>query len=223
MSARILIIEDEEKLRRVMELQLRTAGFDVDQAGAAEEGLRLAYPNWLHNIDVGTESKRASRIVFASSATPENLQRMARKKLLLDEAERRFAAGDLKGATELAQRALAEKREEPARALFVLAQVATANRDISGARSYFLRALGSAHEPRLIAWSHIYLGRICDLQAERDEAVSHYQAALQAGDKNPATRAAAERGLQKPYEPPNAGERAPAHDGDEGQPEEDKD
>ena len=42
MSARILIIEDEEKLRRVMELQLRTAGFDVDQAGAAEEGLRLA-------------------------------------------------------------------------------------------------------------------------------------------------------------------------------------
>ena len=42
MSARILIIEDEEKLRRVMELQLRTAGFEVEQAGAAEDGLRLA-------------------------------------------------------------------------------------------------------------------------------------------------------------------------------------
>jgi DNA-binding NtrC family response regulator len=42
LSARILIIEDEEKLRRVMELQLRTAGFDVDQAGTAEDGLKLA-------------------------------------------------------------------------------------------------------------------------------------------------------------------------------------
>ena len=42
MSARILIIEDEEKLRRVMELQLKTAGFEVDQAGSAEAGVRLA-------------------------------------------------------------------------------------------------------------------------------------------------------------------------------------
>jgi len=42
LSARILIIEDEDKLRRVMELQLKTAGFDVDQAGSAEAGIRLA-------------------------------------------------------------------------------------------------------------------------------------------------------------------------------------
>ncbi|HUS04949.1 MAG TPA: sigma-54 dependent transcriptional regulator [Bryobacteraceae bacterium] len=39
---RILVIEDEEKLRRVMELQLHSAGFAVDQAATAEEGLQLA-------------------------------------------------------------------------------------------------------------------------------------------------------------------------------------
>ena len=38
---RILIVEDEEKLRRVVQLQLQSAGFDVDQAGSAEEALRL--------------------------------------------------------------------------------------------------------------------------------------------------------------------------------------
>jgi len=38
---RILIVEDEEKLRRVMELQLHSTGFEVDQAGSAEAGLKL--------------------------------------------------------------------------------------------------------------------------------------------------------------------------------------
>ena len=42
MSGRVLVVEDEEKLRRVIELQLRAAGFEVDQAGSAEEALPLA-------------------------------------------------------------------------------------------------------------------------------------------------------------------------------------
>ncbi|MGH9572568.1 MAG: sigma-54-dependent transcriptional regulator [Candidatus Acidiferrales bacterium] len=42
MSARVLVIEDEEKLRRVLELQLKGAGYDVEQARTAEDGVRLA-------------------------------------------------------------------------------------------------------------------------------------------------------------------------------------
>jgi DNA-binding NtrC family response regulator len=41
MKKRILVVEDEEKLRRVIELQLTSAGFDVDKAGAAEDGLKI--------------------------------------------------------------------------------------------------------------------------------------------------------------------------------------
>jgi DNA-binding NtrC family response regulator len=41
MKKRILVVEDEEKLRRVIELQLTSAGFDVDKAATAEEGLRV--------------------------------------------------------------------------------------------------------------------------------------------------------------------------------------
>ena len=38
----ILVVEDEEKLRRVLQLQLQTAGFEVLQASTAEQGLKLA-------------------------------------------------------------------------------------------------------------------------------------------------------------------------------------
>jgi DNA-binding NtrC family response regulator len=41
MKKRILVVEDEEKLRRVLELQLMSAGFDVDKAATAEEGLKI--------------------------------------------------------------------------------------------------------------------------------------------------------------------------------------
>ena len=42
MSVRILVVEDEDKLRRVIELQLKGAGFEVEQAGSAEDALKLA-------------------------------------------------------------------------------------------------------------------------------------------------------------------------------------
>src|SRR4051794_14895835 len=42
MSKRVLVVEDEDKLRRVIQLQLQSAGFDVDQSASAEEALRLA-------------------------------------------------------------------------------------------------------------------------------------------------------------------------------------
>src|ERR1035438_4112585 len=41
MKKRILVVEDEDKLRRVLELQLVSAGFDVDKAASAEEGIKV--------------------------------------------------------------------------------------------------------------------------------------------------------------------------------------
>src|SRR5262249_55414351 len=41
MKKRILVVEDEEKLRRVIELQLASTGFEVDKAAAAEDALKI--------------------------------------------------------------------------------------------------------------------------------------------------------------------------------------
>jgi len=167
------------------------------------EGLKNAYSDMLNGIDVSKEQKRASQIQFASTADPEllHLSRPVQRKLLLT-AEQRLSAGDPAGAKQLAQQALDQKTEDAGRALFILAQVATMNRDMQGARAYFEQALGVAQEPKVIAWSHIYLGRIFDLQEERDAALDHYRAALTASASLPEAKAAAERGMQQPYEPP---------------------
>jgi tetratricopeptide (TPR) repeat protein len=175
--------------------------FEKDPAG-----LRAMYAEMLDAIDIGKEMKRTSQIEFAGEAAPEllHLARPKNERLLLN-AERRLSAGDAETAQKLAQQALDEDQEDPGRALFILAQVATKNRDMEGARTYFERALQMAHEPKVIAWSHIYLGRIFDLKEERDVAVDHYRAALNAaGAALPEAKTAAEHGIEQPYEPPAA-------------------
>lgn len=167
-------------------------------------GLRNAYSDILAGIDISKEHKRALQVQFAKNADPEllHLSRPAPVRLLVV-AEQKLSTGDPESAKKLAQQALDTKSEDPGRALFILAQVATMNRDLPGARNYFEQALGVAREPKVVAWSHIYLGRIFDLQEDRTAALDHYRAALNAGGALPEAKAAAERGLQQPYEPPS--------------------
>jgi len=167
-------------------------------------GLKNAYPDLINNINVGKEQKTAAQVKFASTADQEllHLSRHTQSKLLLT-AQQRLASGDVEGAKKLAQQALDEKNEDPGRALFILAQVAASNRDMQGARSYFEQALVVAKEPSVVAWSHIYLGRICDLQEDREAALVQYRAALSAGESLPEAKAAAEHGIAQPYEPPS--------------------
>ena len=168
-----------------------------------DAGLRNVFGDMLSHIDVGRENKQAGLIHFAAKADPEvvRLARPAPNKLLQG-AEQHLADGDKDGAQKLAQQALDEKTGDSGRALFILAQVAAASSNMDGARTYFEQALQVAQEPRVVAWSHIYLGRIFDIKEERDEAVVHYRAALNAAGTLPGVKDAAERGLQQAYEPP---------------------
>jgi len=94
--------------------------------------------------------------------------------------------------------------EEPGRAAFLLARIASLQGKMEDARAEFEQAVQSSHDPRILAWSHIYLGRILDIQEKREAAVEHYRLALAAGDPASDTRNAAERGLTAPYHKPEA-------------------
>jgi hypothetical protein len=80
------------------------------------------------------------------------------------------------------------------------------------AQHAFGETIRLSKDPRMLAWSHIYLGRIYDIQDERDQAVSEYRAALTVRDGQPDTRLAAEKGLKQPYALPQQEHTAPADD-----------
>ena len=167
-------------------------------------GLKDAFPDWLHDIDVDKTSKQAAQIQFAASAEPDVMHAgNAKNDAKIDLAEKDLTSGNPAGAAQLAQEALAAG-EDPGRCYFVLARAASISGDMQDAKDDFGKAAESSRDPRVVAWSHIYLGRILDLQEEREAAVEQYKAALNAGDSAADTRAAAERGLQSPYEPPEA-------------------
>jgi len=168
-------------------------------------GLKDALPDMLYSMDVGAERKRAEQVVFKAHATPEPVAAaepaLQPAASLLDTAEKKLSSGDSAGAQKLAQQALDEKRGDQGEALFILARTA---RDIRGAQTYFERALEVGQEPRVVAWSHVYLGRIYDLLDDRDTAVKHYRAALGSGYSAPEMKTAAETGLKQPYQPASA-------------------
>lgn len=166
-------------------------------------GLRAAYVDLLEGIDVKQQQKAASEVQFADVVTPElvQLSRLEDRRMLVT-AEKRLVAGDPKGAQELAQQALDKKIGDEGRALFILAQVAVANKNREGALENFQKAIQATKDPKVVAWSHVYRGRILDMKEEREAAVNEYRAAITAGGNLPEVRAAAERGLQQAYEPP---------------------
>jgi hypothetical protein len=164
-------------------------------------GLRAAYGDLLDNIDLKKEEKAAAELQYANVTAPEvvQLSRLEDRRMLLT-AEKRLVAGDAKGAQELAQQALDKKIGDQGRALFILAQVAVANKNRESALENFQKAIQVTKDPKVVGWSHVYLGRILDMKDDREAAMNEYRAAL--GTDLPEVKAAAERGLQQPYEPP---------------------
>jgi hypothetical protein len=199
-AMRLQAVDDAEKQGYILTKYFYTSllAFEKDPAG-----LRSAYSDMLNNIDVKSQQKAANEVQFVRVSAPElvQLSRMEDRRMLVT-AEKRLAANDPKGAQDLAQQALDRKIGDQGRALFILAQVAVANKNREGALENFQKAIQATKDPKVVAWSHVYLGRILDMKEDREAAMNEYRAALTVGAELPEVKAAAERGLQQAYEPP---------------------
>ena len=174
--------------------------------------LRDVIGEMVYSMDVDQQAHRARNIEFDKQADGDVLSRSKPRKLEgLDLAEARLAAGDVAAASALARQALTARPDaeqnllqataDSARANFILARAAILTGHADQAIDGFQKTLAASKEPRLLAWSHIYLGRMLDLSCKRDEAVAEYKEALAARDGQLDTRLAAERGVKTAYLP----------------------
>jgi hypothetical protein len=166
----------------------------------------------VYSMDVDQQVHRARDLDFDKEGDSEVLSRSQPHKLTgLDLAEARLASGDVATASAMARQALATRADSPdasnsleaiaddARANFILARAAIVTGHPDQAVDDFQKTLAASKNPRLISWSHIYLGRMLDLDCKRDEALAEYQEALKTRDGQQDTRLAAERGVKTAY------------------------
>jgi tetratricopeptide (TPR) repeat protein len=168
----------------------------------------------VYGMDVSQQVNHVKNINFHQQSSSDLVQHAPKELKGLDLAEMKLMKGDSEGAGELAQKSVDDKAGDQARANFILARVAIMHRDVPAAEKDFQETIRLSNDPRMLAWSHIYLGRIYDIQDERDQAVNEYRAALTVRDGQADTRLAAEKGIKQPYTVPKQEHTEPAPDDD---------
>jgi tetratricopeptide (TPR) repeat protein len=180
----------------------------------APQSFKESIGEMVYGMDVSVELNRAKHITFNQQSSSDVVHHSPRELRGLDLAEMKLMKGDTDGASALAQQSVADKSGDAARADFILARVAIMQRDVPAAQHDFEETIRLSKDPRMLAWSHIYLGRIYDIQDQRDEAVNEYRAALTVRDGEADTRLAAEKGLKQPYAVPHQEHSEPAGEDD---------
>lgn len=184
--------------------------------------MQYYFPDLISGIDVVAEQKRVSGLTFAdANPTPapethgETSGDTQRSELdrWLTEGDRAIARQDASAAVATFETALAKYPNDP-RVLYGLAISSVISGQRDRARELFAKLVaipaaaggtgGSAQpiDPAILAWSHVYLGRMHDLDDERDLAVGEYRAALAVKEAPESARAAAQSGVDTAYQPP---------------------
>jgi tetratricopeptide (TPR) repeat protein len=178
-------------------------------------------PDLIAGVDVAAEQKRLQGIQFATlqpapaavTQTPSQAA-ASQKESLLAEGDREIALRDGNAAAAIFKKVLDAYPNEP-HALYGLAVASVLTGHADESKQLFQRVVASssstgpgadsgkdAADPTALAWSHIYLGRIDDLEGNRDLAVTEYRAALAVAGAPESARIAAQRGVDQAYAPP---------------------
>ena len=152
----------------------------------------------IKNMHIEFASRPATSVVAQTLPPPD----------ALDTAESKLMHGDPDEAYAIAEKALADHTAHPDRAEYIMAQADLLKGNVPDAVVAFHKTILLSKNPRLVAWSHIYLGRIDDVGGDRKAAIAQYKQALLFQDGQQDTLQAAQSGLKAPYRLP--GETSPA-------------
>lgn len=192
----------QKSVEHSMQLGFVLTSYFYDELASFERdpiSLKEAMGDMVYGMDIPSQVTRAKKTAFLPEGTSDVVRRAPRRIGILDQAEIKLTKGDRVGAQQLAQQALEQRTGDAAQANFILARTALEAGDGETAEKDFQQTIARTSDPRLLAWSHIYLGRLYDLVEQREQAIAEYKAALTVRDSRPDTKQAAERGLKEPY------------------------
>jgi tetratricopeptide (TPR) repeat protein len=207
--------EAEVVRRKQVDLDMRQgwvlAGYFYDKVGQmAKDGvsLREDIAPMVYGMDVDGQRRTAQHIDFLPEGSNDFVKRAPRILKGMDLAEMKLIKGDTTGAEQMADEAL-KANPNDAKANYLTGRIELMHGDPGAAMEHFNKTLTLAKDPRTLAWTHIYIGRLYDIardperpdtdHPERPKAVAEYKAALAVRDAQPDTRAAAEKGLKEPF------------------------
>lgn len=188
----------------------------------SDQSMTYYFPALIAGVDVPAEQKRLANFTFAkveaapvedSSAAAPAAPTTETEKLVA-EGNRQIALQNPTGATEAFQKVLDKDPNQP-EAMYGLAVASLMSGQGDKARDLFERLVSvpsapaagvqeasTPTDPSIVAWSNVYLGRLHDVEDERDQALLNYHAALTVQGAPEAARVAAQRGLDEVYKPP---------------------
>ena len=153
----------------------------------------------VYGMDVDRELHHDLQIAFLPEGTHDVVRRMPVPPTGLRLAEMKMMQGSPAEAEAIAEKVLTDPKGDHAQAHYILARIDVMERQPEQAVTHFEAALQSSKDPRTLAWSHIYLGRLYDVQQDRKRALEEYRAALAVRDSLPDTKIAADKGIKEPF------------------------
>jgi tetratricopeptide (TPR) repeat protein len=203
------------------------AGFEK-----SEPAMGYYLPDLIKGIDVAAETRRLRGVKFADAESAsdttfdgEIVDEAVSKPVLsadpveadLAEGQRQISARNGAAAAASFEHVLASHPNE-LRATFGLAVASALLGQPDRARELFSQVIAASTNPppggsakpdaSNLSWSHIYLGRMYDVEGERDQAVAEYRAALTVTGVPESARAAAQRGIEASYQTPSRDDKS---------------
>jgi tetratricopeptide (TPR) repeat protein len=190
----------------------------------SEPAMGYYLPDLIKGIDVEGEQRRVRTVKFADAApaatpAPESAQAAPKPPSSSDpldddlaEGQRQISARNGAAAAASFERVLAARPDDE-RATYGLAVASALQGRPDQARELFTKVIAAsenplagpnAHpDPSNLSWSHIYLGRMYDVEGKRDLAVLEYRAALAVAGAPDSARTAAQHGIDTGYKTPS--------------------
>jgi tetratricopeptide (TPR) repeat protein len=164
--------------------------------------MSIYYKQLIEGIHVKKFAAQFADYKFAPPAPSQTVPKpvlLSQQDQLVEQGDNLIYQGKYQDAEAVFSEVLQKFDPHSARALYGMAVAAANTRKPDTAEKYFRKTLAVARDVRIVTWSHIYLGRLYDLEDRRQEALEQYRAASLTAANFPEAVRAVQAGLRLPY------------------------